>query len=649
MGHSAEHLTVVIHLMKLGKFFFSTGVIRKPLGFFGELLRFYAVLVASYTIYGAGFSDWDNLGRMMIFLGLMLVLVFLLVGPTERSDPLKPNLFDFIFSSVSLATTVFFFLEIESITTRISLFDPLSPTYYFFGLATIVLSIEAARRTVGLGLTVIVLIFMGYNLFGHHLSGLMSHGYISIDHLIDLTVYTSDGLFSVPIQVAATYAFLFVMFGTILEKAGGGEFFFNLAAALTGKSPGGPAKVAVISSAMFGTISGSPTSDVVTTGSVTIPMMKRLGYDPRYASGVEVAASTGGSILPPVMGSAVFIMAEFTGISYLGIAIASIVPAFLYYLGIYIQVHLRSLKLGHASLPDDKIPKFWLTLKQGGLFLIPLVTLVVALIMHYTPTFVALYGIAAVLITWLFKYQSFSIKSLYDAVAQTTFNMVPVTGACAVAGLVIGGITMTGLAGKVSELVLLMADGNVFLTLIISAIAVIIFGMGMPTPAAYALAAALIAPTLVNTFNIPLLQAHMFLLYYSVLSAITPPVAVAAYAASAISGSNPLGIAVSGCKLAFFAFLLPFLIVYDPSILLQGSLPEIVLGIFTALGIVIFLSVAMEGYLGRPMSRLPRALLALAGACLIYHDLFISGVGILLATVGLLIHRFARVPVNEHA
>lgn len=633
--------------MTLGQFLFATGIIRKPTGFLGEILKLYAVAIGFYTVYGAAWSDWDNLGRVMVFLGLMLSLLFLLVGPTERSDPAKPNLFDFGFSLLAVATTAFFWIELEDITTRISLLEPLSPLYFFFGLATVVMSIEAARRTVGLGLTAIVLLFMAYNLGGHHLPGLMGHGYISLGHLLDLTVFTSDGLFSVPIQVAATYAFLFVMFGNLLEKAGGGEFFFNISAALTGRSPGGPAKVAVTSSALFGTISGSPTSDVVTTGTVTIPMMKRLGYDPKYASAVEVAASTGGSILPPVMGSAVFIMSEFTGISYLDIAIASVVPAFLYYLGIYLQVHLRSLKMGHAPLPDDVIPRFWPTIRQGGLFLIPLVTLVLALIMHYTPTFVALYGIAAVLITWLIRYPTFSFSALYDALSQATFNMVAVTGACAVAGLVIGGITMTGLAGKVSELVLLAAGDSLFLGLLISAGAVILFGMGMPTPAAYALAAALIAPTLVQTFKVPLMQAHLFLLYFAVLSAITPPVAVAAYAASAISGSNPLAIALAGCKLAMFGFILPFIVVYDPSILLKGDVSEILLGVAAATGVVVLLAIAIEGYLSRKMSPIPRLLFGSAAVCLAFFEPLLAMLGLAAAVLGYLIHRFMPASPDE--
>lgn len=599
--------------MSLTRLIFSTGARRRPDGLFGHALKLYAVLTACYTIYGAAFSNWDNLARIIIFLCLMLVLVFQLIGARPSSSETRPALIDHALSALAVASLVFFVIEMDDIAVRISLFDELSPSYYFFGLSIILLSLEAARRTVGLGLTIVVLAFMAYNLFGHLLDGPMSHGYISLMHLIDLTAFTTDGLFGVPLQVTATYAFMFVLFGTLLEKAGGGDFFFDMAAVFTGRRVGGPAKVAVISSAMFGTISGSPTSDVVTTGAVTIPMMKRLGYDDEYASAVEVTASTGGSILPPVMGSAVFIMAEFTGIAYLDIAIACIFPAILYYFGVYMQVHLRSLRLGHRGLPEDRIPTFRATMRRGGLFLIPLATLVTALVLHYTPTYVALFGVVSVLLAWLVKRQGFTPVALYDALAQTTFNMVAVTGACAVAGLVIGGITMTGLAGKVSDLILMLAGANMLLSLVIGGACVILLGMGMPTPAAYALAAALIAPTFVQKFGIPVLQAHLFLLYYAVLSAITPPVAVAAYAASAISGRNPLGIAVAACRLSVAAFVLPFALVYDPGILFEGSLLQVTAGVCSALAAVVLISIAAEGYFKRPLSAPVRLLTGASG------------------------------------
>ncbi|MEW5421135.1 TRAP transporter fused permease subunit [Amorphus sp. 3PC139-8] len=601
-----------------------------------EVLRAYAVATAGYTIYAATMSTWDVLARTIVFLCLMLVMVFLLVGPTENSDPKKPTIFDYALSLLSLACLVFFIFEMEEIAQRITLFDPMTPSYWFFGYALLFLAVEAARRTVGVGLTLIVLVFMAYNLWGHHFDGPLSHGVISYSHFLDITVFTTDGIFGVPVQVTATYAFLFVMFGTLLERSGGGAFFFDVAAAATGRRVGGPAKVAVFSSGLFGMMSGSPTADVVTTGSVTIPIMKRLGYSPTLAGGVEVAASTGGSILPPVMGSAVFIMAEFTGIDYLDIVIAGLVPALLYYAGIFLQVHLRSRRLGLLGLPPEQIPSMWSAFKGGWLFLVPLATLTTALVVRYSPTYVALYGVISVIAVWLVRWSRFSIRDLYDGIAQTTFNMVAVTGACAAAGMVIGGITMTGLAGKVSELLHLLAGPNLGLTLVLSAVMTIILGMGMPTPAAYALAAALIAPTLTGDFGVSLMQAHLFLLYFAVLSAMTPPVAVAAYAAAGIADAQPVAIASVACKFAVAAFFLPFAFVYDPGILLMDSPIWIVMAVLSTTVAVFLISVGSEGFWLQAFGWLPRVLMFAAAVCFLAPQIVTMAIGCVLAALAAL-------------
>jgi len=574
-----------------------TGARRKPAGSVGAFLKALALGTAVYTVYAATLSTWDVLARTIVFLTLMLTMLFLLVGARENSDPNRPSIVDFTLSGLSLITLIFFVWEMDEVATRITLFDPLPGTYWFFGYALLFLSLEAARRTVGIGLTAIVVVIMVYNLTGHLLDGPLRHGYISLGHFIDISVFTTDGIFGVPIQVTATYAFLFVMFGTMLERAGGGQFFFDIAASLTGRKVGGPAKVAVCSSGLFGMVSGSPTADVVTTGSVTIPIMRRLGYSKTLAAGVEVAASTGGSIMPPVMGSAVFIMAEFTGISYLEIVVASIVPAILYYTCVFLQVDLRSRKLGLLGLAEDQIPGFWNALREGWLFLVPLVALTAALAQHFTPTYVALFGLAALLAVWVVRWRTFSIGALLDAIAQTATSMVAVTGACAAAGLVIGGITMTGLAGKVSELLILIAGANTLMTLVIAAGMTILLGMGMPTPAAYALAAALLAPTLTGEYGFSLMQSHLFLLYFAVLSAMTPPVAVAAYAASAIADENPISIAAAACRLAVAAFLLPFAFIFDPGILLLDGASGIFLSIVSTTAAIVLISIASEGFL----------------------------------------------------
>lgn len=620
--------------MKFAHLIVTTGVRRKIGGPLGHVVKAFAVATAIYTIYAATLSTWDVLARTIVFLSLMLALLFLLVGAREDSHPTRPSIIDFALSGLSLACLVFFWIEMDQVAQRITLFDPMPASYWFFGYAILFLSLEAARRTVGLGLTAIVVTSMVYNLWGHLLDGPLRHGYISYSHFLDITVFTTDGIFGVPVQVTATYAFLFVMFGTLLEKAGGGAFFFNIAASLTGRKVGGPAKVAVCSSGLFGMVSGSPTADVVTTGSVTIPVMKRLGYSPTLAGSVEVAASTGGSIMPPVMGAAVFIMAEFTGIPYLEIVIAGIIPALLYYLCVFLQVDLRSRKLGLRGLSEDQIPRLGPVLREGWLFTWPLAALSAALVMHYTPTYVAVFGLAALLVVWVLRWSTFSLKAVYDGVAQTTMNMVAVTGACAAAGLVIGGITMTGLAGKVSELLILIAGANLVITLLIAAAMTILLGMGMPTPAAYALAAALLGPTLTGEYGFSLMQAHLFLLYFAVMSAMTPPVAVAAYAASAIADANPIAIAAGACKLAVAAFILPFAFMYDPGILLLDDLGSIILAVLSTTTAVVLISIAAEGYVRHALPAIARLALAACGIGLLAPGLPMMGGALLIGLVG---------------
>ncbi|MFQ5765208.1 MAG: TRAP transporter permease, partial [Rhodospirillales bacterium] len=372
--------------------------------------------------------------------------------------------------------------------------------------------------------------------------------------------------------------------------------FFEFAAALGGRRPGGPAKVAVVSSGLYGMISGSPTSDVVVTGSITIPIMRRLGYPRALAGAVEVAASTGGSLVPPVMGSAAFIMAEYTGIEYRDIVVAAVLPALLYYVSIYAQVHFRSLKMGLRSLDEDRIPRLGPTLRQGGLFFVPLAALTAGLLFGYTPTMVAVFGTVAVLaVAALRKKTRLGPSGLFKALAETSFRMVPVAGACAAAGLVIAGITMTGLAAKFAHVVYAITGAAVFPSLLIAAALTIVLGLGMPTPSAYILAAVLMGPLLAN-LGVPNMPAHLFLLYYAVMSAITPPVAVAAYAASSFAEANPLHIAALAVRLALAAFIVPFAFVYGPELLMIGSPWEILAAFITAGAGVVLLALAVEGY-----------------------------------------------------
>ncbi|WP_328794018.1 TRAP transporter permease, partial [Maritimibacter harenae] len=314
------------------------------------------------------------------------------------------------------------------------------------------------------------MLFLVYNLFGYLLPPPFGHGVDEFSYLLDILVFTTDGVFGVPIQVVASYVFLFVMFGTFLSKAGGGEFFFNIASLVTGRSRGGPAKIAVISSGLYGTMSGSPTSDVVATGSITIPVMKRLGYRARFAAAVEVAASTGGSAMPPIMGSAAFILAEYTGVAYQQVVFAALVPALLYYMGVFTQVHLRAVRL-NLRPSDDEIPTAKETFRTGWVFLIPIAGIVAALVAGYSPTFTAGAGVVgAVVASMLTKATRLRPWQIVEGLGETTLRILPVAGACAAAGLVIGGLSMTGLGMKAANVILTISNGQPGVTLVIAAI-----------------------------------------------------------------------------------------------------------------------------------------------------------------------------------
>lgn len=526
-------------------------------------------LFAAWVIYINLFVIADPLVQGILFVSAAYSLLFLGIGGSPTSTN-KPTLIDWILSALSFAAGVYFFLHSQEIRDRISLLDEFTAAQLFFGSSLLALTLEATRRTTGLGLTTVVVLFLLYNQFGSALPPPFGHGVSSYSYLLDVLVFTMDGLFGVPVEVVASYVFLFVLFGTLLSKAGGGDFFFNLAASLTGKSPGGPAKVAIISSGLYGTMSGSPTSDVVATGSITIPIMRKLGYQRRFAGAVEVAASTGGSAMPPIMGSAAFIMAEYTDTPYRDIVVAAIIPALLYYFGVFMQVHFRSVRYKLQPYADA-VPPLARTLRSGWPYLIPIAVIIGILLAGYSPTFTAGAGILAVIVgSSLTKRTRMSLWSLIDGLAETTVRVLPVAGACAAAGLVIGGISMTGLGMKAASLILTVAANVDWLTLLIAAVVTIILGLGMPTPSAYILAAVLVGPAL-SKVGFPLLEGHMFLIYFAILSALTPPVAVAALAAAAIADEDPIRIALNAMRLAAVGFILPFAFLWNPAILGQGD------------------------------------------------------------------------------
>ncbi len=610
---------------------FGTGVRRNPRGWVGRLVKPYAALVAIGIVYVTTIQVVQVFAMTIVFLGLMLALVYLCTGASAGSSRDRVPPLDLALAAASIAVGAYFWLHNERIITRITLLDELTAADVVAGSALLLLTLEATRRTVGPGLTAIVLAFLAYNLWGDRLTGVLGHGEIDYRHFLDILVFTTDGIYGVPIRVALTYVFLFGMFGTFLSRAGGGDFFFDAAAALSGHRPGGPAKIAVVSSGLYGTISGSPTADVVATGSITIPMMKKLGYSGALAGGIEVAASTGGSILPPVMGSAAFIMAEFTGIRYAEIAVAAIIPAFLYYFCVYFQVHLYSLKQGLLGLDRSRIPKFRDTMRGGGVFLLPLVALVTALLLGYSPNYVAVFGTLAIIgAAMLSKRHRLGFAAFYDILAETTTRVMPVVAACAAAGLVVGGLSMTGLGAKVTELIFLIAGSEPLATLALAAIITLLLGMGMPTPSVYILAAVLIAPSILK-LGVPMMAAHLFLVYYASLSAMTPPVAVAAFAAAPIALANPMKIGFAAVRIAIVAFVVPFAFVYSGELLLSGAPWRVAVACATAVAAVACLCLAVEGCWHARIGWIRRVLFLVAGICMMTPSFTLRAAGALIA------------------
>ncbi|MFZ7942845.1 MULTISPECIES: TRAP transporter permease [Bacillaceae] len=612
--------------MKLKKrlsFLFQEGLREKPRGVFFIVFTILAVSLSVFELWLGSVGNMSPYAYAVAFLTGILPVSFITTRFSKKSTPVLLTI-DYIFAFIVLGAGLHFIMNMDVLLSRISGVDPLSSLDIISGLIIIVAVLELTRRTLGFGLTFLLLIGLGYTFFGHFINGPFGHRLITIDHFIEEMVFTTNGIFGAPVQVAATYAFLFIMFGHFFQKAGAGQFIFDICAAFMGKKVGGLAKVAVTSAGIFGSISGSPSSDVATTGSINIPMMKKRGYSPVFAGAVEAAAATGGTILPPIMGSVAFLMAEFTGIRYVDIAIASVLSAILYYLGIYFQVHFRSLKLNLVGLPANEIPRFKDTFKNGFFYILPVIALVWAMLSGFTPSLAACFGIAVTFVlsfvrrsTWI------TWRHIIDIFNDVVYSIAPLTVACATAGIIIGVINLTGMAGKITSLIFTMTGGNLLLSLIVSAVICIILGMGMPTASVYVLVAALVSPALIQ-LGLDVLPTHLFLLFFSALSAITPPVGVAAFTASGIANANPIAIGFQASKLAFVGFLIPFMFVFQPSLLLQGSLLQIVFTAITAVIGVYALAAGYESYLFNSLNIWKRIALIFSGIAMIYPGFIIN-------------------------
>jgi len=564
-----------------------------------------------------------------IFITLTLPFAFLLfsVNPSVK----RITLVDVALAALSAVAGLYYAFNNEFYRTYIEGMYSLPVIELVMGLILIGLSLEACRRCVGLGLTAIATIVILYAGLGQYIYGEFGHLGISLEYFISRQTVGEDGIFGVPLSVAATYAFLFVFFGTLYQYSGGGDLMFNVAAALTGRSIAGVPKSCVVSSALYGSVSGSPVADVVTTGPITIPMMIKTGISPKRAGGIESAASCGGAFLPPVMGSVAFLMMEFTGLSYLEIVVASIIPAAIYYLGVFTLIHFDGMRDPSVGTLEDNRLTMAQALRNDWHHLLPIVALVTLIAQGYTASFVASASIAVVIVSSMLNRKP-ERRILPRAFAFCCFDtlqkMVVLGAAVLVAGLIIAGIDLSGLTGKFTGLLIRIAGEDLLAIFLASAFVIVLLGMGMPTPAVYIMGAALIAPVLVGQFGVPMLQAHMFLLFFSCMSAITPPMAVACFAAATIAKAPPMQIAFEASRIGIVGFFVPFYIAYNPGVLWIGSPLEIMVDIIGAILMVAGLAIAFSRLTnGLPFSWSVRILSSVSGALIIYPQPVLGIIG----------------------
>ncbi|UMZ73611.1 TRAP transporter permease [Natranaerofaba carboxydovora] len=601
---------------------------REFQGKFNYFVTFFAAFVGLYHIYTAAVGPpfailFRNIHWMMIG-----VLVFLYFPFSKNSPKNRPQIIDIVSIIATLIIGFYLLINIQDIAGRAG--AP-TTTDWILGMILTLLVLDAARRTVGWPIVIIATLFLIYSYFGPYMPGVLRHAGQNVDRLFSFLYLTDAGIFGIPLGVSSRFILLFIVFGSYLERAGAGEFFKDLSIALTGNYVGGPGKASILFSGFIGSITGSSTANVVTTGTFTIPLMKKLGYKPAFAGGIEADASTGGQILPPVMGAAAFVMAEYLGVGYVTVMVAAIIPAAFYFITSYYMVHFRALKEGLKPVPKEELPNFWDVIKSGFYYFIPLVLLIFMLVQGFTATRSVLFAIISTIVISWFKKETF--MGPYDillATADGVKKALEVVAACAAAGIIIGVVTMTGLGVSFSTLVEHLAGESLFLGLLYTVIASIILGMGVPTTAKYIILATLVAPALHN-LGAPLLAAHLFILYFGTDADITPPVGLAAYAAAGLSGAHPLTTSIEAFKMGITAFIVPFMFIYGEALLMQGDVQWIILAVITGFIACVGLGAAIQGYFVRVMPWWHRIILFIGAVMLMEASLMIDAIGLLLA------------------
>ncbi|MDQ0215630.1 TRAP transporter 4TM/12TM fusion protein [Oikeobacillus pervagus] len=588
-------------------------------GFMGWVVFFGLLFFSLFQLYSAIFQVFPKQILLSIHLGFALSLIFLLFPfRKKRLKEQKITWFDLLLALLSIGVGAYWPLMMDDIVSRTGMMTGLD---FYVGLMATLLVLEATRRAVGLPITMISVIFLLYAYFGPYMPGFLVHRGVHLEGLVKTMFFTTEGILGTPLYVSATYIFLFLLFGAFLVKTGVGQYFNDLAVSIAGKRIGGPAKVAIFSSALQGTISGSSVANVVTSGSFTIPMMKKLGYRKEFAGAVEAAASTGGQLMPPIMGAAAFLMVEFIGgVTYWDIAKAAAIPALLYFTGIWIMTHFEAKRIGLKGLKDEEMPNKKEVISKIYL-LIPILMVIVLLMSGMSVMRAALWSIVfTVVVSALKKETRIGWKDAVHALVDGARTALSVAAATAAAGIIVGVVTKTGLGLKLANGLVDLADGVLLLTLFFTMLAALVLGMGSPTTANYVITSTIAAPAII-LLGVPELAAHLFVFYFGIIADITPPVALTAFAAAGVSGGEPIRTGINSARLAIAAFIIPYMFVLQPELLMiDTTIWKLGWVLLTALAGMVAIGAGMIGFWYRKLRILERIIAIATGLMLIYPD-----------------------------
>jgi len=607
---------------------------RKLDGVLGKAILVLMIIGSLFHIYTGGFGLLSTMSQRSLHLMFMLVPVFFLYAASPNQAKKLPW-YDIVFGVLVFASSMYLFLTWEQSLMRVG---DVSKATLFFGAVMLIGVIEGTRRTAGNVLAFTAGIMLLYTYFGKYLPGGLAHRGYSLTRIIDFFYSTTEGIYGVPIGVSASLIVLFVIFGGFLTVTGGGQFFIDSTFSLAGRWRGGTAKTAVVASALMGMISGSPIANVVTTGTFTLPLMKRGGFSANLSAAICALASSGGILMPPVMGAAAFIMAEYLGMSYQQVCLAAIIPSVLFYASIFLIVDLEACKLGLKGVDKEELPKLGEVMKKGWHLTIPILALIYFLMLSWSANKAVFWSIVLLIaVSTIYKHTRLNLSKILKALEDGARESIPIAVACAAAGIIVGTLGLTGLGVKFSSSIIAISQGSKIVGLFMAMVASLILGMGMPATAVYILAASLLAPPLID-LGISPISAHFFIFYFSVISCITPPVALTAYAAAGLANTDPNKAGWTAFYYGILAYIIPYIFVFAPVLLWQGSPLWILFSFITAMIGIVGFGIALQGFLLGPCTAFERLIFFALGLCALYPEIVTDIIGVAGIAVMIFLH-----------